>query len=108
MADCGPGEGQPRIRALERRPRRAHLAGEHPIGSQVGARCRDDPPHEVESVASRSQRQPRLVARSEERRVGKGVDLGGRRIIKKKRHKEQKTVKRRSDETDILVAWYTV
>src|SRR2546426_6991578 len=28
--------------------------------------------------------------RSEERRVGKGVDLGGRRIIKKKKEKEWK------------------
>src|SRR5436189_4041593 len=28
--------------------------------------------------------------RSEERRVGKSVDLGGRRIIKKKKKKEQK------------------
>src|SRR5215210_9450203 len=33
-------------------------------------------------------------ARSEERRVGKSVDLGGRRIIKKK--KRQKTRQRRS------------
>ena len=29
--------------------------------------------------------------RSEERRVGKGVDLGGRRIIKKKKKTKQKT-----------------
>src|SRR4030066_637732 len=31
--------------------------------------------------------------RSEERRVGKGVDLGGRRIIKKKKKKYKKTEK---------------
>src|SRR3989337_3999907 len=33
--------------------------------------------------------------RSEERRVGKSVDLGGRRIIKKKKTKEQRHGKRR-------------
>src|SRR2546422_9922211 len=31
----------------------------------------------------------KLTVRSEERRVGKGVDLGGRRIIKKKKKKDQ-------------------
>src|SRR6266496_2275290 len=31
-------------------------------------------------------------ARSEERRVGKGVDLGGRRIIKKKKKKENELI----------------
>src|SRR5690606_41354121 len=31
------------------------------------------------------------IGRSEERRVGKSVDLGGRRIIKKKKKKEQCT-----------------
>ena len=31
--------------------------------------------------------------RSEERRVGKGVDLGGRRIIKKKKEKKRKKKK---------------
>ena len=30
--------------------------------------------------------------RSEERRVGKGVDLGGRRIIKKKKNKRRSEV----------------
>src|SRR5256886_15669928 len=30
------------------------------------------------------------IERSEERRVGKGVDLGGRRIIKKKKSKEHR------------------
>src|SRR3712207_8681650 len=30
----------------------------------------------------------RVVMRSEERRVGKSVDLGGRRIIKKKKHRK--------------------
>jgi len=30
-----------------------------------------------------------LTHRSEERRVGKGVDLGGRRIIKKKKQYEK-------------------
>src|SRR3989442_2321369 len=31
----------------------------------------------------------RMHGRSEERRVGKGVDLGGRRIIKKKKKRER-------------------
>src|SRR5437773_9731513 len=39
-----------------------------------------------------SGRSPALSARrSEERRVGKSVDLGGRRIIKKKKKKKNKT-----------------
>src|SRR6266540_4517155 len=33
---------------------------------------------------------PACFERSEERRVGKGVDLGGRRIIKKKKEKKKK------------------
>src|SRR5438876_10835225 len=33
--------------------------------------------------------------RSEERRVGKSVDLGGRRIIKKKKKKKQNTAERK-------------
>src|SRR5581483_12355208 len=42
----------------------------------------------VGSVARRWTRE-----RSEERRVGKGVDLGGRRIIKKKKKNKQKVKK---------------
>src|SRR2546425_5759840 len=43
---------------------------------------------------AQSLRRPRVhpfgvVARSEERRVGKSVDLGGRRIIKKKKKKDK-------------------
>src|SRR5579885_1285376 len=37
-------------------------------------------------------------ARSEERRVGKSVDLGGRRIIKKKKKKKEKKKKRKKKE----------
>src|SRR6266496_5781737 len=37
--------------------------------------------------------QGRRCGRSEERRVGKGVDLGGRRLIKKKKKKRNKTKK---------------
>ena len=33
------------------------------------------------------------LARSEERRVGKGVDLGGRRSIKKKKKRQKKNTK---------------
>src|SRR5256885_10910916 len=33
---------------------------------------------------------PQIVGRSEERRVGKSVDLGGRRIIKKKKKKKRR------------------
>ena len=36
-----------------------------------------------------------LAARSEERRVGKSVDLGGRRIIKKKKNKNKKKKKKK-------------
>ena len=35
------------------------------------------------------------LARSEERRVGKGVDLGGRRSIKKKKKEKTKNKKKR-------------
>ena len=35
------------------------------------------------------------IARSEERRVGKGVDLGGRRIIKKKKKRNKKNNKKK-------------
>src|SRR6266511_5331517 len=42
---------------------------------------------------SASARDARKVSpRSEERRVGKSVDLGGRRIIKKKKIKKKKTI----------------
>src|SRR6266498_4861065 len=47
---------------------------------------------------------PVAPPRSEERRVGKGVDLGGRRIIKKKRKKKKKENvegKRRKNSIDI-------
>src|SRR5712672_4482789 len=40
------------------------------------------------------------ATRSEERRVGKGVDLGGRRIIKKKKKKEKKQKSRDKNNTD--------
>ena len=36
------------------------------------------------------------IARSEERRVGKSVDLGGRRIIKKKKNKETNKKKKKT------------
>src|SRR3989441_148675 len=39
----------------------------------------------------RDQQRDALGARSEERRVGKSVDLGGRRIIKKKKKKEEES-----------------
>src|SRR6266496_5492173 len=42
--------------------------------------------------ASTKRRRPRRCRRSEERRVGKSVDLGGRRIIKKKKQKKGKLV----------------
>jgi len=37
-----------------------------------------------------------VTYRSEERRVGKGVDLGGRRIIKKKKKKRKQKIMRYS------------
>src|SRR5256885_17226011 len=62
------------------------------LGSRVGNRATDRPPAGrmrsskgspealVTSIIAKC-----AVSRSEERRVGKGVDLGGRRIIKKKK-----------------------
>src|SRR2546427_10924773 len=48
----------------------------------LGALCR--------GVIELYEHRPReLTVRSEERRVGKGVDLGGRRIIKKKKKRER-------------------
>ena len=40
-------------------------------------------------------RKKKLFNRSEERRVGKSVDLGGRRIIKKKKKKKRRKKKRK-------------
>src|SRR5438477_12397071 len=42
------------------------------------------PPPRTEIGSSASRAKPTAATRSEERRVGKGVDLGGRRIDKKK------------------------
>src|SRR5438270_10647125 len=42
-----------------------------------------------------SMRPPAPAGRSEERRVGKSVDLGGRRIIKKKKNKKEQQKKTR-------------
>src|SRR5256885_15494078 len=54
------------------------------VSIATGAICACAPP----SPASRAEAKPEARGtRSEERRVGKGVDLGGRRIIKKKKKK---------------------
>src|SRR2546425_11808032 len=50
---------------------------------------------DVQTIALAGGKDPRealadIVARSEERRVGKSVDLGGRRIIKKKKEKRKR------------------
>src|SRR5437016_12664019 len=45
--------------------------------------------HHVPGVRGRCKGYLHLVERSEERRVGKSVDLGGRRIIKKKKKKRK-------------------
>src|SRR3712207_9359399 len=52
---------------------------------------RDDPEGDVYRMAADGTEVTRLT-RSEERRVGKSVDLGGRRIIKKKKTKQHKTL----------------
>ena len=39
-----------------------------------------------------------LAGRSEERRVGKSVDLGGRRIIKKKKYNKQQQQKKKKQQ----------
>src|SRR5207247_3192765 len=54
--------------------------------------ARGGPKDDKEWMAA--QRSAVLLARSEERRVGKSVDLGGRRIIKKKKKIKIKTIKR--------------
>src|SRR5690554_7899712 len=43
--------------------------------------------------------------RSEERRVGKGVDLGGRRIIKKKKDKEERCRESRDERKCVGANW---
>src|SRR5882724_13030754 len=50
--------------------------------SDLQSRSRARPKH-------REHKHPARLWRSEERRVGKGVDLGGRRIIKKKKKKKK-------------------
>src|SRR3712207_7049341 len=47
-----------------------------------------DEPSGVDTLVQRVLAEHGYQARSEERRVGKSVDLGGRRIIKKKKHKQ--------------------
>src|SRR2546430_17642410 len=47
-------------------------------------------PHRTSARARGCRSRIRVPGRSEERRVGKSVDLGGRRIIKKKKKKDIK------------------
>src|SRR2546425_12981711 len=61
------------VASSQRRDRRSPVFGSH-AGADGEA---------AERVACRASR-AHLLLRSEERRVGKSVDLGGRRIIKKK------------------------
>src|SRR5581483_12295966 len=47
------------------------------------------------------------IQRSEERRVGKSVDLGGRRIIKKKKNKQQRRqFHYREEKSDLDISLY--
>src|SRR5436853_7011723 len=64
-------------------------------------------PHQSPGKAGsrRSKRWPRTrdtrsASRSEERRVGKSVDLGGRRIIKKKKKKKKKRRKEEKEQRE--------
>src|SRR5690554_7075027 len=50
--------------------------------------------HEVGQLPYRIDTNGLAFLRSEERRVGKSVDLGGRRIMKKKKHKSQEYTSR--------------
>src|SRR6266480_5139138 len=50
--------------------------------------------------AAQPARPRRRRPRSEERRVGKGVDLGGRRIIKKKKKKKKKKKEKEKDKKE--------
>src|SRR5256885_16583217 len=59
------------------------------------------PPSPCKRCAAAAQ----TYSRSEERRVGKGVDLGGRRIIKKKKNSESRTERRMLIENRRCVRW---
>src|SRR6266567_5200329 len=60
------------------------LTAESGRGLKAGCRCA------ARSPGPRRAGSPASARRSEERRVGKSVDLGGRRIIKKKKKNEIK------------------
>src|SRR6266704_4517792 len=81
---------------------RRHTRSKRDWSSDV---CSSDLAREAPGSA-RGQRPPchpsrRARGRSEERRVGKGVDLGGRRIIKKKKkkRKKKKSIKNKNNMT---------
>src|SRR3989475_9311985 len=87
-------------RVHRRRPRRQERR--HTLDMRAALRGDDGPGgqrHQVRTAVSAATPSPsttlsmRRVVRSEERRVGKSVDLGGRRIIKKKK-KEASPVER--------------
>src|SRR5256885_13034786 len=69
---CDPG------RVHDQTPAEATFRFPNGLADFLGERIKD-----LETVTP----QPFAGRRSEERRVGKGVDLGGRRIIKKKKKK---------------------
>src|SRR5690348_18102772 len=66
---------------------RGRLRRRHPPDSRV-RRGRRPPAGPGPPVADRSRAEPDRGDRSEERRVGKSVELGGRRIIKKKKKRK--------------------
>src|SRR5437763_15064450 len=61
--------------------------------------------HPAVDAAHLHRRPVHLQGRSEERRVGKSVDLGGRRIIKKKKEEERGSSQRHTRETHIVYSW---
>ena len=75
-------------------PPASSLGGHHPLSDRVNHQVstEDQVDGDHQPVLAILVLLPKLVfaVRSEERRVGKSVDLGGRRIIKKKKHKQKK------------------
>src|SRR3546814_15962293 len=79
--------------------------GQTPPVCSLRATCIASPGNRLASKKAQKKAEKNITSRSEERRVGKEcvvrVDLGGRRIIKKK--KEQQAIKRHSTNTHIKI-----
>src|SRR5713226_10091963 len=67
--------------------------------SDLASRERSGSGSRSNPLRTRSSSRRATPSRSEERRVGKSVDLGGRRIIKKKKKKKKKTTSKKYTKT---------